>query len=155
MDWNHKEELLIKQATTMTPKPKRARKNKSDVSEKDSSEKESLPKPVEKPSVNNNLDESDTMNHDRAESLVSSLNLSISDLRLLANYYNTSQAKASHRGRTSRKNLDAVLRDLPSAITEVPEIEQPDELLYCTLLCEASDNNAQHNIGFIRMDRGR
>ena len=44
------------------------------------------------------------MNHDQAESLMSSLNLSISDLRLLANYYNTSQVKASHRGRTSCKS---------------------------------------------------
>jgi hypothetical protein len=55
----------------------------------------------------------------------------------------------------SRKNLDAVLRDLPSAITEVPEIKQPDELFYCTLLCEASNNNAQHNIGFLQMDHKR
>lgn len=122
---------------------------------KRSNEKESLPKAVEKPPLNNNLDESKLMNHDQAESLMSSLNLSISDLRLLANYYNTSQVKASHRGRTSRKNLEAVLRDLPSAVTEISEIAQPDEVYYCTLLLEASDTLVQHNIGFIRMDRGR
>jgi hypothetical protein len=43
----------------------------------------------------------------------------------------------------------AVLRDLPSSVTEISEIEQPDEVYYRTLLLEASDTLAQHNIGFV------
>ncbi len=153
MDWNHKEELLLKQASSTPPKAKRTKKSKSETRGVDS-EKEGQPNTVAH-RLSSASDESDMIILDRAESLVSSLNLSLSDLRLLSNYYNTIQTKNPPQKRTRRSNLEAVLKALPSTRNEVAEIEQPDELLYCTVLRKALDGSILDNIGFIRMDRGR
>jgi hypothetical protein len=158
MDWNHKEELLLKQVSSIPPKAKRTKKNKLEArgidGEKDGQEKECQPNTFAHRSSSVS-DESDTIIFDRAESLVSSLNLSLSDLRLLSNYYNTIQTKNPPQKRTRRSNLEAVLKALPSTTNEVAEIEQPDEFLYCTILRKALDGSIHENIGFVRMDRGR
>ena len=150
MDWNHKEEQQLKLNSPSSPHTKRAKKRKLSSGSGDD-DADGRPNDVTHHSSSVS-DESDSNPLDRAESLVSSLHLSVHDLELLTNHLRPLQAKHSHKCVARRCNLDAVLGALPSSISGATAIEQADGPLYCKLLRKDMDGSAEDNIGFIIMD---